>query len=94
MRMTARYSQWHQEVPTDQYLRYTHDIPWFSDMYGARMSTSNYGQWRQVCTQMGNVVYQWDLPAFGRQIHNSPWSTLPELQPIRRAPDELQEHGL
>ena len=89
MRKTARYSQWCQEFPSDQYLRYRCDIPWFSDAYGARMSTSNYSQWRQVCTQMGNVVYQWDLPAFGRQIHNSPplhngWNTLPELQPIRR----------
>ncbi|KAG2597803.1 uncharacterized protein LOC120709498 isoform X3 [Panicum virgatum] len=89
MRKTARYSQWCQEFPSDQYLRYRCDIPWFSDAYGARMSTSNYSQWRQVCTQMGNVVYQWDLPSFSRQINNSPplhngSNTLPELQPIRR----------
>ncbi|CAO2203554.1 unnamed protein product [Urochloa humidicola] len=90
MRTAARrYSQWRQEVPMDRYLRNRHGIPWFSDAYSASMGASRYGQWRQVYTQMGNVVYQWDLPDFGRQIHNSPplrngWNIpLSELQPIR-----------
>ncbi|CAL4956526.1 unnamed protein product [Urochloa decumbens] len=90
MRTTARrYNQWCQEVPMDRYLRYRHGIPWFSDAYSASMGASRYGEWRQVYTQMGNVVYQWDLPAFGRQIQNSPplrngWNIpLSELQPIR-----------
>ncbi|XP_062211129.1 uncharacterized protein LOC133912427 [Phragmites australis] len=77
-----------QEVSMDQCLQCRHDIPGFSDTCGVGTSATSYGQWRQVYTQMGNVVYQWDLPALGRQIHSSPrlhdgrsipWSELQQI---------------
>ncbi|TVU20722.1 hypothetical protein EJB05_30317, partial [Eragrostis curvula] len=77
-----------QVVSMDQYWQCRNDVPGFSDMYGMGTSSSSYGQWRPVPTQLGSVVYQWDLPACGRQTNNSPllqdercipWS---ELQPI------------
>ncbi|KAL6627896.1 hypothetical protein ACP70R_031622 [Stipagrostis hirtigluma subsp. patula] len=77
-----------QEVCTDQYLQWRHDTLQPSDRYGASTSGNSYRQWRQVYTEMGNVVYQWDLPAFGRQNHYSPplndgrSTFLPELHPI------------
>lgn len=87
-RAARRNSQWSQEVPMDQYMQYRHAIPWFSDGYGPSMSSSSHSQWHQLYTQMGSVVYQWDLPSFRRQIHSPPpdgWRMpLSELQPIRR----------
>jgi hypothetical protein len=75
------YVQLSHEVSLDRYWQSRHDVPGFSDMHGVDASASSYSQWRPVPTQLGDVVYQWDLPAFGSQINNSPL-------------DELKEHGV
>ncbi|OEL17129.1 hypothetical protein BAE44_0021852 [Dichanthelium oligosanthes] len=68
---SSELRQWGQEVPMDQYFQYRHNIPWFGNAYSTSMTASSYDQWRQVYTQMGSVVYQWDLPALSRQIHSN-----------------------
>ncbi|KAG8053638.1 hypothetical protein GUJ93_ZPchr0001g30026 [Zizania palustris] len=68
----GQYLSCHQRQAVEQCLQCRPDIAGFNGRHVSNASTGSYNQWRQVSTELGGKVYQWDLPVFDKHVSCCP----------------------
>ncbi|KAG8053744.1 hypothetical protein GUJ93_ZPchr0001g31987 [Zizania palustris] len=88
----GQYLSGQQRQAVEQCLQCRSDIAGFNGRHVSNASTGSYNQWRQVSTELGGKVYQWDLPVFDKHdsccppLHAANSTLSPALDPGLASP--------